>query len=179
MMKLSIPGKQIINFEIPGMITDPCRLILTDQKQKRKMDNHEKVTGWKTAYRFFIFDTFVNWALGILFIFFFRYVETFISNEKILPDYFWIISGVGLLLFGFWQTYILITRSFTANARMFSCILAWLPCIPLTYALLFMGFPIRPLAGIFIWFGNVYMFTLGVLYLISWYKSKNKHHEEK
>jgi len=141
------------------------------------MGNFNKLHGWETAYRFFIFDTVVNWVLGILFIFFFRRVELFISLHKILPDYFWIISGTGLLLFGFWQTYILIKRSFSPNARLFSCILAWLPCIPLTYALLFMGFPLKPLALCLIWAGNVYMFTLGVLYLISWYKSKNKPYE--
>ena len=35
------------------------------------MGNFNKLHGWQTAYRFFIFDTVVNWVLGILFIFFF------------------------------------------------------------------------------------------------------------
>jgi hypothetical protein len=142
------------------------------------MYKKENISGWKPAYRLFIFDTYVNWGLGILFIFFFRYVESFISDRKILPDYFWIITGMGLLLFGVWQTYILIKRMFTPNVRLFSCILAWLPSIALTYALLFMGFPIKPLSGVLIWTGNIYMFSLGVLYLISRYKSKIEHHEK-
>jgi hypothetical protein len=138
------------------------------------MEKNDGSTGWKIAYRFFIFDTWVNWGLGILFILFFRRVETFISDRRILPGYFWIISGIGLLLFGFWQTYVLVKRKFSPDARLFSCIMAWLPFIALTYALLFMQFPIRPLACVLIWIGNVYMFALGVLYLVSWYISKNE-----
>lgn len=142
------------------------------------MINTGLTIGWKPAYRFFVFDTFVNWVLGILFIFMPGEVESFISRQNILPGFFWIISGSGLLLFGWWQTYVVFTGKFTENARMFSCILAWLPSAALTYALLFMGFPVRPLAAVFIWSGNVYMFSLGVLYLLSWNKSKNKPHEK-
>jgi hypothetical protein len=151
---------------------------MISRKHNVNMDKPVTMTGWKPAWRFFVFDTLVNWALGMLFLFFSRQVESFISDQQILPGWFWMIAGAGLLLFGFWQTYIVATAAFTPIARLFSCVLAWLPFVALTIALLCMGFPVRPLARVLIWTGNIYMFTLGVLYLVSWYKSKIGNHEK-
>ncbi|MBP6978620.1 MAG: hypothetical protein PHD61_07675 [Bacteroidales bacterium] len=128
-------------------------------------------TGFSISYRFFIFDTVLNYGLAILFIFFFRQTESFISKTDILPDYFWIAAGTGLLLFGFWQTFVLLTGSFRSTNRLISCILSWLCFIALTYALIFIGFPMKPLPAFLIWIGDLYMLFLGVIYFVSWYKS--------
>lgn len=138
------------------------------------MEKHENTLGWQPAYRFFIFDTFVNYGLGILFIFFYKQAESFISEADLLPDYFWIGMGLGFLLFGFWQTYVLVTNSFVPKNRMISCILSWSCFVALTFALLFMGFSLKPLPGILIWTANLYMLFLGIIYLISWYKSTHQ-----
>jgi len=138
------------------------------------MEKPDNTTGWKPAYRFFIFDTLVNYGLGILFIFFFKQTGSFVSDAEILPDYVWIGMGVGLLLFGIWQTFVLVTKSFVPKNRLISCILSWSCFIALTFALLFMGFSIKTLPNILIWTGNLYMLFLGVIYLISWYKSTHQ-----
>jgi hypothetical protein len=143
------------------------------------MATNNTKNGWKIAYNFFVFDTFINWILGILFIFFFRYVEAFLSYRQMLPDYIWISMGTGLLLFGFWQTYVLYKGRFSPGSRLFSCVMAWLCFAALTYALLFMQFPIKVFPLILVWTGNVYMLILGVLYLASWYKSKKEENEKK
>lgn len=124
----------------------------------------------KTAYGFFVFDTFLNWILGILFIFFYRPVELFISGSTLLPDILWIIIGFALLLFGIWQTYIIMTQKFSKNAQLFSGFMAWICFLILTYALVFMNFEIYVPAAIAIWTGNVYMFILGCLYFSSYRK---------
>jgi len=122
----------------------------------------------KAAYKFFVFDLFLNWILGILFIFFFRLMESLIGHSQLLPGYLWIIIGTGLLFFGIWQTYIVIGKKFDKNTRLFSSIMAWACFLLLTYAMVFMNFEIYYIARIVIWIGNLYMFFLGLLYLISY-----------
>jgi hypothetical protein len=128
----------------------------------------------RLAYKFFVFDTFLNWILGILFIFFYRLSELLISGSTLLPDILWIIIGIGLLLFGFWQTYIVLMRKFNQDAQLYSCIMAWISFLILTYALVFMRFEIYTIARLVIWTGNLYMFVLGCLYLLSYRKLKQR-----
>jgi hypothetical protein len=129
-----------------------------------------KHTGVKktTAYRFFLFDTFVNWGLGILFLFFYHPAEKLMSDGPLLPDFIWIIMGAAWLLFGIWQTYIVIANRFSRTVRLFGCITAWGPFLALTYALIFMNFDLFMEARIIIWVGNLYMCLLGALYLKSY-----------
>lgn len=122
------------------------------------------------AFKFFLFDTFVNWGLGILFLFFFHPAEEFMSDGPLFPGFIWVTMGAALLLFGIWQTYIVIAGRFSKNVRLFSCITAWAPVLALTYALVFMNFDLHTGARIMIWAGNLYMFTLGALYLNSFIK---------
>lgn len=131
-------------------------------------DNKIKIT---IAYRFFLFDTYVNWGLGILFLFFHDQAEKWMSNEALLPDYLWICIGAIFLLFGWWQTYIVLKNKFGRFARLFGFITAWLSVLVLTYALVFMNFNLFPEARLIIWVGNLYMFILGGLYLGSYLKS--------
>jgi hypothetical protein len=119
------------------------------------------------AYRFFLFDTFFNWALGIMFLFFFRPLERLMSKGPLLPDYLWIIIGAVLLLYGIWQTYVVLSGTFSRNVRLFCCITAWGPVLLLSYALLFMGFDLYLAAHVLIWTGNIYMLVLGTLYFRS------------
>jgi hypothetical protein len=119
-------------------------------------------------YKFFLFDTFFNWALGIVFLFFYHPVEKLMSNGTLLPDFVWIIMGAAWLLFGIWQTYIVIGNRFGRKVWLFGCITAWGPFLALTYALVFMNFDLFIAARIIIWAGNLYMCLLGALYLKSY-----------
>ena len=127
------------------------------------------------AYKFFLFDTFVNWGLGILFLFFYHPVEKLMSGGPLLADFIWITMGAALLLFGIWQTYIVTGNRFSRNTRLFGCITAWVPFLFLTYVLVFMDFDLYPGARMLIWAGNLYMLTLGALYLNSYIKHDHEN----
>ena len=66
-------------------------------------------------------------------------------------------------------------NKFGKNAQLFSCIMSWIPFLILTYALVFMNFKLFITARIIIWIGNLYMFTLGLLYFISYRKLITKN----
>lgn len=131
------------------------------------------------SYKLFLFDMFFNWFLGILFLFFHRFFDDLIGNEPLLPELIWIIIGEGLLLFSFWQTYIVILNKISKNDFLFSCIMAWVPFIMLAYVLAFMEFALKAEARILIWIGDFYMFILGFFYLRQWYKMKRYEIESK
>lgn len=131
------------------------------------------------SYKLFLFDTFFNWFLGIIFLFFYRFFEDLIGNEPLLPDIIWIIIGAGLLLFSIWQTYTVLIKRISKNLFLFSCIMAWIPFIMLTYALAFMEFALKTEARIFIWIGDLYMFILGFFYFQQWHKLKRYEFESK
>jgi hypothetical protein len=122
------------------------------------------------AYRFFVFDTYFNWGLGILFLFFYKNAENWMSMETLLPIYLWIIIGAIFLVFAWWQTYVLIKNKFNRFTRLFGFITAWLSVLVLTYALVFMNFNLYMEARLIIWVGNIYMFILGIFYLRSYLK---------
>jgi len=124
------------------------------------------------SYKLFLFDTFFNWFLGTLLLFFYRFFENLIGDEPLLPEIIWIIIGTGLLLFSIWQTFAVLLKKIGKNHFLFSCIMAWIPFFMLTYALIFMEFALKTEARIFIWIGNIYMFILGFFYFQQWYKLK-------
>ena len=122
------------------------------------------------AYRFFVFDTYFNWGLGILFLFFYKNAQMWMSTETLLPDYLWIILGAIFLVFAWWQTYVLFKNKFGRFARLFGFATACLSVLVLTYALVFMNFNLYVEARLIIWVGNIYMFILGGIYLRSYLK---------
>jgi hypothetical protein len=136
-------------------------------KEKYMDDKHVKRT---IAYRFFVFDTYLNWGLGFLFLFFYKYAEKWMSAESLLPDYLWICIGAVFMVFAWWQTYVLTKNIFGRFARFFGFATAWLSVLVLTYALVFMDFDLFVEARLIIWVGNFYMFILGGIYLRSYLK---------
>lgn len=130
----------------------------------------------KITYKLFVFDTYINWILGTVFLFFSKSVEKLMSDVPLLPQEIWIIIGLGLLFFGFWQTFIIWKKKFSRSAQLFSCITAWIPFLILTYALVFMKFSLFIEARLIIWVGNIYMLILGWFYFLSRFQTKtNKY----
>ena len=128
------------------------------------------VCAYKTASGFFVFDTFVNWILGILFLFFYKPVESLIADSKLIPDAGWLMIGAGLFLFGIWQTFILIKGKLIKGALLFSSIMAYAPVLLLTFGLFIAGPRIHFAAALAIWAGNLYMLALGTIYLVAYLK---------
>jgi len=122
------------------------------------------------AYKFFVFDTYFNWGLGILFLLFFSQAQRWMSHEPLLPDYLWICLGAIFMVFAWWQTYIVLKNRFGKPARLWACISAWISVLVLTYALVFMHFDLFVEARMVIWTGNLYMLILGGIYLRAYLK---------
>jgi hypothetical protein len=106
----------------------------------------------------------LNWTLGILLTFLPGMAESIIGTAPLLPMPMLRGIGVIFLLFAAWQTWIVQQWNVGPDSLWFSCWMAWIPVVLLTIALLYMDFPLRPVARIVIWVGNIYMFFLGGWY---------------
>lgn len=119
-----------------------------------------------TLNRLFLGDTILNWFLGVALTFFPNVVDRVLSTAPpMLPPIVYILIGVGFLFYAAWQTMILIRGQMGPSALVFAAVLALIPFLGLTVALVFMGFPLKVGFRILLWVGNIYMLLLGIWYL--------------
>lgn len=112
------------------------------------------------------FDIVINITVGIFLVLFPDYINRFLFNKQILPPWLIAAIGFGFLLFAIWQVAFFIKpQGFTIRNLRFAAVLAWIPCLGLTFALLSeIGGQLLIFPRIILWVGNIYMLLLGGLY---------------
>jgi hypothetical protein len=117
-----------------------------------------------TLNKIIFYDMILNFFLGFGFIFFYKNFEKLISPEKVLPVLIWRLIGIGFIFFAGWQTKVLSKKNINSKELIFASLMALIPVIMLSYALIFMNFNLYLWSRIVFWIGNIYMLILG-----SWY----------
>jgi hypothetical protein len=118
-----------------------------------------------TLKRLIFGDMLLNWFLGILLTLFPLPVDGILGRTSLMPPIIYRVIGLGFLLFAAWQTWVVIQGDVKPGGLIFAALMAEIPVVLLTIALLFMDFELRPGWRIALWVGNVYMLLLGVWYV--------------
>jgi uncharacterized membrane protein YdjX (TVP38/TMEM64 family) len=83
----------------------------------------------------------------------------------------WILIGIVLLLYGIWQSIIILQKRIDKNVELISGFIAWLFFLILAYALLFMQLDIYPIPYIILWVSNGYIFGGGIFFFWAYKQS--------
>jgi hypothetical protein len=110
-------------------------------------------------------DNVVNWLLAAALVLAPITFEQFITRVPLLPAIVYRIIGAGFVVFALWQDWILMRKRRALMDMWVAGVLAILPAIALTVALIAFEQFLHPGALTGLWVGNVYMIVLGVWYL--------------
>ncbi|MBN2422925.1 hypothetical protein JXB41_06885 [Candidatus Woesearchaeota archaeon] len=110
-----------------------------------------------------VLDNLINWFIGIALLFFTRFSRGLLSENMFFPMIFWKGLGLVFLVFAAWQDYT-IAKGISKTDYRFASVMAILPVIGLSYALLFMDLGLFYYTEIALWLGNIYMAVLGAWY---------------
>lgn len=126
-----------------------------------------------TLYRIILADMLLNWVLGIVLIAAPGMAGSLLSRTPLFPPLVYRLIGVVFVLFAAWQTWIVRRGTVGAPGLIFAALMALVPVILLTSALLFGRLPLYPLASVLLWIGNLYMLLLSAWYLaLAWWTEK-------
>ena len=122
-------------------------------------------------------DISINIAAGFLLVFAPNSVNEFLFSSLVLPNWVYLIIGVGFLLFVIWQLlFFNKPAGFTVQNLKVVAVLSWLPCLLFTMGLIStLSIELYPFPKIFLWIANVYMLLLGGLYWFLAFKIKNRN----
>lgn len=146
-------------------------MLLSEEAAKRGEEHLMTPTFVRRAHDFtlnqlFLGDTILNWVLGVVLTFFPRGVDRVLSTAPpMLPAIVYTAIGIGFFFYAAWQTVILVRQQMGPPALIFAAVLALIPFLGLTAALVFMGLPLKTGFRILLWVGNIYMLLLGIWYL--------------
>ena len=116
--------------------------------------------------KIFLFDLILNWTLGLALLFFPEVINRLTFKTALFGPMLYTLLGVLFLLFAFWQTGVhLLKKVFRPFNLAFAAVMAIIPIILLTQALLSFNSLIHPLILLLLWLGNTYMFLLTAWYL--------------
>ena len=131
-----------------------------------RMDNPPQATLRRLNNLTVIGDNILNWFLGIALSFFPAIVIAGLSDQAILPESIIRIVGIIFLLFASWQIWSIKTRRINQpSSLIFAALMAVIPVILLTAALIFLGDALITFWRIILWAGNIYMLFLSAWYL--------------
>lgn len=120
---------------------------------------------WLTVHRIILGDMLLNWLLGAALLAFPQGVDRLIGQAPVLPVPVYRLLGAAFVLFAAWQTWVVRQGKIGPAGLIFAALMALIPFVLLTIALVFVDLPLRPLWRIILWAGNIYMFGLGSWYL--------------
>jgi hypothetical protein len=110
-------------------------------------------------------DMLLNWFLGAVLTFLPGTVDQILGSAPLLPPVAYRVIGILFLAFAAWQTWAYTKELATRPVSLaFAAILALVPVVLLTIALLFIELPLRTGWRIALWVGDAYM-----LFLTAWY----------
>ena len=128
-----------------------------------------------TLKHLFLGDMILNWFLGGILLFFPMLVDMTLGVTLIIPLVIYRFIGLLFWLFAAWQSWMFRRGRLGLLGLIFAALLAFIPVIALTVALVFMDFPLRIGWRIIHWIGDVYMFFLCAWYfLLAWKGHQNR-----
>jgi len=110
-------------------------------------------------------DMLLNWLLGAALVLLPARVDGVLGRAPLLPPALYQAIGAIFLAFAAWQLRVATRRTIGPPGLVFAALMALIPVILLTVALLFMDFPLRSVWRAVLWVGDIYMFILGGFYL--------------
>jgi len=109
-------------------------------------------------------DMWLNWFLGCMLLLFPSQLDGLLGQRSLLPLLVYQVVGGGFLLFAAWQSAVVIRRHLGSAALVFAALMAEIPVVLLTAALIYMHSDLRPASRVVLWVGDGYMLLLGVWY---------------
>jgi hypothetical protein len=97
-----------------------------------------KQAHWFTVHRIILGDMILNWFLGVVLLVLPEEVDRVIGQAQIMPSALYRIIGVCFALFAAWQTWIVRREHIGAPGLIAAALLALIPLVMLTVALVFM-----------------------------------------
>jgi hypothetical protein len=115
-------------------------------------------------------DMILNWFLGVILIMFPAQVDAIIGQRTVLPESLYRVMGTLFLVFAAWQAWKVVTRTIRPKGLVFAALMAEIPVVILTVALVAMHLPLEPFWRVVLWIGDIYMLLLGAwyFYLARW-----------
>ncbi|MBN1311022.1 MAG: hypothetical protein JXB30_06345 [Anaerolineae bacterium] len=110
-------------------------------------------------------DTLLNWFLGVVLLVFPSQVDGLLGQRSLLPPSIYLFIGGGFLLFAAWQTIVVIRRRLGSTALIFAALMAEIPVLLLTVALIYLHSDLHPIWRVVLWIGDGYMLMLGAWYV--------------
>lgn len=109
-------------------------------------------------------DANVNVILGVIFIAIPDTIEDVLASAPLIPFIIWRVIGVIFILYAVWEVIVVRRPPLSASSLAFASMMALVPVVLLTTALLFGDFALRPLGYILLWIGDAVMLLLGSYY---------------
>ena len=110
-------------------------------------------------------DNVVNWALGTSLILVPDFFNRIFFGHEVLSHWIYIVVGLGLVWFAAWQVETFLKpQKLEVTTLRFSAIMAWLPVLALSAALLGLGRRMLVLSQVVLWIADLYMLLLGGWY---------------
>ncbi len=118
-----------------------------------------------TVRRIILPDMVLNWFLGAVLLFVPRTVDSLLGTASLLPAIAYQGMGVLFLVFAAWQLTVVRRGAATPAGLVFAALMAEVPVLALTAALVFGNFPLLGVWRVVLWIGDIYMLFLGTWYL--------------
>ena len=116
------------------------------------------------AIRILKVDAVVNVIIGVLFIAIPGLIDDLLGSAPLIPFVIWRIIGASFILFAIWEGIVVRRPPLSTASLAFASMMALVPVVLLTIALLFGGFPLLLFGRIILWSGDLAMLLLGSYY---------------
>ena len=127
------------------------------------MDINKSIMFTKNIFRF---DLMLNWTIGLGLTLFSSFIDRLLFHEQFIEKKLYFILGILFLGFALWQTVVYFLKQICRPFNLaFAAILAVIPSIALTGALIVFGTQMRILPKVLLWTGDLYMLLLTAWYL--------------
>jgi hypothetical protein len=114
-------------------------------------------------------DTILNIILGVAFVAIPGPIESVLGDGPLIPFIIWRVIGVIFVLYAAWEIYVTRRPPLSVASLAFASVMALVPVVLLTAALLFLPVPLNTFGRVILWFGDGLMLVLGSYYaLVIW-----------
>jgi hypothetical protein len=116
------------------------------------------------AVRLLTWDRILNAILGVAFIAIPGPIESVLGEPPLIPTVVWWVIGALFLLFAAWEQIVIRRPPLSIASLAFVSLMALVPVVLLTAALLFLDIPLNTFGRVILWAGDLLMLLLGVYY---------------
>lgn len=109
-------------------------------------------------------DAVANVIIGVALIAFPAPIESALGYAALMPFIIWQIIGAVFLVYAVWEFIVVRRPPLSAASLAFASMMALVPVVLLTIALLFGNFALRPIGYVVLWIGDAVMLVLGSYY---------------